>query len=213
MKNKRQLLLRICYETLGAPTCWGLTPESIEKGESDSYGIELETKCDDIQDVINTIDSHLWGLPHCGASESGLIGSSAWFQTLDDEIDYETGETRRYSIHVCYATAEEMCELARALHVERPLPRLFSFDATLADFSAEIRKRFEKKMNEVACQLVGVSGFVPKVKLVGANEKTRARGDHVLFESSLDLGKFHEQINCATRRGIKTIYVHDGVGS
>jgi hypothetical protein len=75
----------ICYRII--------TPESAENGEFSDQGFETENEISPLRDIIHAARS----LGITARSDNDLTG---WWESIDPERDYQTGEEKFYSLHI-----------------------------------------------------------------------------------------------------------------
>lgn len=87
-----------------------ITPESAEEGEAADSGEAEEVEVDDVEEAIKM-------LKHDGATEpsSSHFHPGVWYNWVDPDIDYRTGESRYQSYHLIGFDEDEQREVFDAI--------------------------------------------------------------------------------------------------
>lgn len=81
-----QFLVNKTYET------WD--EESVEIGDTDNRGFEYQDNVMTLRELIREMQNNGITEPSCSSIQAGI-----WFSSIDDEIDYRTGERTQYTLH------------------------------------------------------------------------------------------------------------------
>jgi len=95
-------------------------PESIERGDFVSQGVEDEFKADWSKDGADLVQWAIDNVEHYkpleySDSHPDLNKLDGWFRTTDAKVDYENGSETSYSIHFKHFTPEQNKQIYQAL--------------------------------------------------------------------------------------------------
>lgn len=97
-----------------------VTPESAEHGDIADSGFEYQDRAMTLREVLRTIESEGCTEPSSWpCTLENFANGRVWFTSVDPDVDYRTGESTTYAIHVD-GSSRNLARLYRFLSAKYP---------------------------------------------------------------------------------------------